>query len=417
MFAASTTSLHILTTKKRHCFALVAARAKKFTVGFLRFVRSGGRPKEGQMQVLGFLVAAAVVAGAVAAVAVLTRGRQIIPPPSGGNNNNSGNGGNPGDQASGGYGSGNSGGNAGSSPPSSTPSGPSQAEINEQNRINRERAQAEADRREAQDQALRDQIEEDRRMQRNRDIVAQQQQQQQQPTTSFDNWLEQAQNVRSIRPGSTINNFDPYQVATTEENAFNSAVEQSLAADKKEAEKARLEQAGFTIQGENVRDANGAFVGKLSDSLGKLMAGGTGYSDYDDYMKKFGDDYESNAAYSNYEDHLESNPTAQPTTVPAKKVAATGIASVGTDYGYETNQERLDKYKLDPEGYEANDTSKEARLWRARNGGMSETDNPRLDKDGNPVAAKDAKYLDAADCLMVEGRAALVLSFKLSSSP
>jgi hypothetical protein len=57
----------------------------------------------------------------------------------------------------------------------------------------------------------------------------------------------------------------------------------------------------------------------------------------------------------------------------------------------------LDKYKLDPKGYEANDTSKEARLWRARNGGMSETDNPRLDKDGKPVAAKDAKYLDAAD--------------------
>jgi hypothetical protein len=318
-------------------------------------------------------------------------GQANNPPPSGGNNNNSG-GGNPGDQASGGYGSGNSGGNAGSSPPSSTPSGPSQAEINERNRINRERAQAEADRREAQDQALRDQIEEDRRMQRNRDIVAQQQQQ---PTTSFDNWLEQAQNVRSILPPSDGNNFDPYQVATTEGNAFNSAVEQSLAADKKEAEKARLEQAGFTIQGENVRDANGAFVGKLSEPLGKLMAGGTGYSDYDDYKKKFGNEYQSNLdkeAYSNYEDYLKRNPTAQPTTVPA-----TGIASVGTDYGYETNQKRLDKYKLDPKGYEANDTSKEARLWRARNGGMSETDNPRLDKDGKPVAAKDAKYLDAAD--------------------
>jgi hypothetical protein len=104
-------------------------------------------------------------------------GQANNPPPSGGNNNNSG-GGNPGDQASGGYGSGNSGGNAGSSPPSSTPSGPSQAEINERNRINRERAQAEADRREAQDQAIRDQIERDRaaqeeadRRERNRAIV------------------------------------------------------------------------------------------------------------------------------------------------------------------------------------------------------------------------------------------------------
>jgi hypothetical protein len=182
-------------------------------------------------------------------------GQANNPPPSGGNNNNSGNGGNPGDQASGGYGSGNSGGNAGSSPPSSTPSGPSQAEINEQNRINRERAQAEADRREAQDQALRDQIEEDRRMQRNRDIVAQQQQQQ--PTTSFDNWLEQAQNVRVYSPASTINNFDPYQVATTEENAFNSAVEQSVAADEKKAEQ-DLKQAGIYYSRGLVKDANGA---------------------------------------------------------------------------------------------------------------------------------------------------------------
>ena len=89
---------------------------------------------------------------------------------------------------------------------------------------------------------------------------------------------------------------------------------------------------------------------------------------------------------------------AQPTTVPVPATAtATGIASVGTNYGYETNQNRLDKYKLDPKGYEANDISKEARLLRARNGGMSETDNPRLDKNGNPVSAKDAEYLDAAD--------------------
>ena len=217
------------------------------------------------------------------------------------NNSSSSSGGNPGDQASGGYGNGNSGGNAGSSPPSSPPSGPSQEEINEQNRINRERAQAEADRREAQDQALRDQIEEDRRMQRNRDIVAQQQQQ---PPTSYDNWLEEAQNVGTTT--SDGNNFVSYQVASTGEDAFDSAVEQSLAADKKEAEKARLEQAGFTIQGENVRDANGAFVGKLSDPLGKLMAGGTGYSDYEDYKKKFGEE----ETYSNYEDYLKSNPPA-----------------------------------------------------------------------------------------------------------
>jgi hypothetical protein len=119
----------------------------------------------------------AAAAAAVAVAAVLTRGRQIIPLPAAATITIAAMW-QPGDQASGGYGSGNSGGNAGSSPPSSTPSGPSQAEINERNRINRERAQAEADRREAQDQAIRDQIERDRaaqeeadRRERNRAIV------------------------------------------------------------------------------------------------------------------------------------------------------------------------------------------------------------------------------------------------------
>ena len=315
-------------------------------------------------------------------------GQANNPPPSGGNNNNSGGGGNPGDQASGGYGSGNSGGNAGSSPPSSTPSGPSQAEINEQNRINRERAQAEADRREAQDQAIRDQIERDRaaqaeadRLQRNRDIVAQQQQQ---PTTSFDNWLEQAQNVRALPPASTINNFDPYQVATTDGNAFNSAVEQSVAADEK---KAAIEAAGFTVQGTSVKNDQGVVVGSISDPINKF----TGELSFAGAPT---DTFEGNRGDYSMGTDQQSAASVKP-AVPA--AAAAGIASVGTNYGYETNQKRLDKYKLNPDGYAANDTSKEARLSRARNGGMSETDNPRFDKDGNIVAAKDAKYLDAAD--------------------
>jgi hypothetical protein len=150
-----------------------------------------------------------------------------------------------------------------------------QAAAAEAARIERNRIAAKeaADRKEAQDQAIRDQIERDRaaqvesdRLQRNRDIVAQQQQQQQ-PTTSFDNWLEQAQNVRGFPPASTINNFNPYQVATTEENAFNSAVEQSVAADEK---KAAIEAAGFTVQGTSVKNDQGVVVGSISDPINKF---------------------------------------------------------------------------------------------------------------------------------------------------
>ena len=276
-------------------------------------------------------------------------GQANNPPPSGGNNNNSG-GGNPGDQASGGYGSGNSGGNAGSSPPSSPPSGPSQAEINERNRINRERAQAEADRREAQDQAIRDQIESDRAAQEEAD---------------------RRERNRAIVTGSQLpaNNIYAGTAAPTDGRDIQQLTQ-------------KAKSLGFTVErvvgkGMVVKDITGQELGPLSD--------------IDNIAFRMGSQAGPGPS-------TPADPTVvEPETVPATTVPATGIASVGTDYGYETNQKRLDKYKLDPKGYEANDTSKEARLWRARNGGMSETDNPRLDKDGNIVAAKDARYLDAAD--------------------
>jgi hypothetical protein len=292
----------------------------------------------------------------------------------GGNNNNSGNGGNPGDQASGGYGSGNSGGNAGSSPPSSTPSGPSQEEINEQNRINRERAQAEADRRAAQDQAIRDQIERDRdaqvesdRLQRNRAIV-----------------------MGSQLPASNV-----YAKITT-------ANDSTLGGQSIQELTQKAKTMGLTV--ENVPGRGYVVVDLTGQELGDL-------SDIDNIAFRMGS--QAGPGPSTPADPTVVKPETVPattvptttvptttvptTTVPTTTVPATGIASVGTNYGYETNQNRLDKYKLDPDGYAANDTSKEARLLRARNGGMSETDNPRLDKNGNPVSAKDAEYLDAAD--------------------
>jgi hypothetical protein len=73
-----------------------------------------------------------------------------------------------------------------------------------------------------------------------------------------------------------------------------------------------------------------------------------------------------------------------------------GIASVGTNYGFDVNQERLDKYKL-AGSYDATDTSPEARLFRARAGGMDVAANPRLNKAGKIVTAEDAKYLDIKD--------------------
>jgi hypothetical protein len=279
-------------------------------------------------------------------------GQANNPPPSGGNNNNSG-GGNPGDQASGGYGSGNSGGNAGSSPPSSTPSGPSQAEINERNRINRERAQAEADRREAQDQAIRDQIESDRAAQVEAD---------------------RRERNRAIVMGSQLPANNVY-AGTTPPTTERRNVQQLTQ---------KAKSLGFTVErvvgkGMVVKDITGQELGPLSD--------------IDNIAFRMGS--QAGPGPSTPADPTVVKPEIVPaTTVPA---TATGIASVGTDYGYETNQKRLDKYKLDPKGYEANDISKEARLLRARNGGMSETDNPRLDKNGNPVSAKDAEYLDAAD--------------------
>jgi hypothetical protein len=205
--------------------------------------------------------------GGSAAVAAITSNRPPVGTGNGGSSNNNNEPNRPP------VGTGNGGSNNNSGGGGGADSG--QAAAAEAARIERNRIAAKevTDRKEAQDQAIRDQIERDRaaqveadRRERNRAIVAQQQQQQQ-PTTSFDNWLEQAQNVRGFPPASTINNFNPYQVATTEENAFNSAVEQSVAADEK---KAAIEAAGFTVQGTSVKNDQGVVVGSISDPINKF---------------------------------------------------------------------------------------------------------------------------------------------------
>jgi hypothetical protein len=291
-------------------------------------------------------------------------GQANNPPPSGGNNNNSGN---PGDQASGGYGSGNSGGNANSSPPGGGGGGADSGQAAAAEAARRERnriaAKEAADRKEAQDQAIRDQIERDRAAQVESDRL---------------------QRNRAIVMGSQLPADNVYAKITT-------ANDSTLGGQSIQELTQKAKTMGLTVkQGEGglvLVDLTGQEVGKLADINAIIGA-------VDNNME--------DEAYSNYEDYLKSKLPAQPetvptTVVPTTTVPATGIASVGTNYGYETNQNRLDKYKLNPDGYAANDTSKEARLLRARNGGMSETDNPRLDKNGNPVSAKDAEYLDAAD--------------------
>jgi hypothetical protein len=77
--------LHISILLKRIFCGTMAARAKRALVAFLRFALLKGRTQgENRPQALVFLVAVAVV---VAAVAVLTRGRQMIPLPAASNNN------------------------------------------------------------------------------------------------------------------------------------------------------------------------------------------------------------------------------------------------------------------------------------------------------------------------------------------
>jgi hypothetical protein len=78
------------------------------------------------------------------------------------------------------------------------------------------------------------------------------------------------------------------------------------AADRKEAqdqairdqiERDRAAQVESDRLQRNRDIKNGAFVGKLSDPIEKLLATEhTGYSDYDDYMEKFGNDYAKSIA-------------------------------------------------------------------------------------------------------------------------
>jgi hypothetical protein len=93
---------------------------------------------------------------------------------------------------------------------------------------------------------------------------------------------------------------------------------------------------------------------------------------------------------------LELLANVAPPVIKAGPPVNQGIASVGTNYGFDVNQERLDKYKL-AGSYDATDTSPEARLFRARAGGMDVAANPRLNKSGKIVTAEDAKYLDIKD--------------------
>jgi hypothetical protein len=169
-----------------------------------------------------------------------------------------------------------------------------QAAAAEAARIERNRIAAKeaADRKEAQDQAIRDQIERDRaaqvesdRLQRNRDIFAKSQE--------FDAGL--AQWKKNVFEGKY--NDGKYNTDNFPGGEYQTASNDPLVPPIVTDNKAILEQAGFTIQGENVRDKNGAFVGKLSDPIEKLLATEhTGYSDYDDYMEKFGNDYAKSIA-------------------------------------------------------------------------------------------------------------------------
>jgi hypothetical protein len=148
--------------------------------------------------------------------------------------------------------------------------------------------------------------------------------------------------------------------------------------------KSQLEAAGYVVD-ENgiVRTTTGVSVGPLSEvvNFGRANPSSGGAAGVSTAAPKL---------------DVAPVPPVAPPVIKAGPPVNQGIASVGTNYGFDVNQERLDKYKL-AGSYDATDTSPEARLFRARAGGMDVAANPRLNKAGKIVTAEDAKYLDIKD--------------------
>jgi hypothetical protein len=195
-------------------------------------------------------------------------------------------------------------------------------------------------------------------------------------------------------PGAVTNDAgqQPYSMgSTTVPTSQLSDLELSLEFDEDYQDaKSQLEAAGYVVDEKGiVRTTTGVALGTLSDvvNVGRTTSppptSAAGVA----------------AAAPGTVGQVVAPPGAPPGAPPVIKAGPPvnqGIASVGTNYGFDVNQERLDKYKL-AGSYDATDTSPEARLFRARAGGMDVAANPRLDKSGKIVTAEDAKYLDIKD--------------------
>jgi hypothetical protein len=180
----------------------------------------------------------------------------------------------------------------------------------------------------------------------------------------------------------------PYSMgSTTVPTSQLSDLELSLEFDEDYQDaKSQLEAAGYVVD-ENgiVRTTTGVAVGTLSDvvNVGRTTSPPPTQRGSQQQLLEL----------------VVAPSVAPPGAPPVSKAGPPvnqGIASVGTNYGFDVNQERLDKYKL-AGSYDATDTSPEARLFRARAGGMDVAANPRLNKSGKIVTAEDAKYLDIKD--------------------
>jgi hypothetical protein len=199
-----------------------------------------------------------------------------------------------------------------------------------------------------------------------------------------------AELVPAIPSAVTTDASQPFSMSSnTETPPPLSTLELSLEFDEDYQDaKSQLEAAGYVVD-ENgiVRTTTGVSVGPLSEvvNFGRANPSSGGAAEI------------AAAAPGTVFPKLNVAPgTGAPPVTKEVSPVKKGIASVGTNYGFDVNQERLDKYKL-AGSYDATDTSPEARLFRARAGGMDVAANPRLNKSGKIVTAEDAKYLDIKD--------------------
>jgi hypothetical protein len=361
-------------------------------------------------------------------------------------NNNSG-GGNPGDIASGGYGTGNSGGYAGGNngggqsdndnepnrPPVGTGGGnsgggTSQAEREREAKARAKKAQEDkakaekvnkdkADKakqdakdkiaaaekvererlakvKELEDQAIRDRIEADRKAQEEADARTAWARQVAEANAAPSNEIAEYLKNRVDTPGGLPEGQLPANNVYAETIVANDS---TLGGQSINDLVQKAKTLGLTVkEGEGglvLVDLTGQEVGKLADIDDIISAVDNNMEDpvYKDYMEKFGNDYESNLdkeAYSDYNDYLKSNPTT-----------GTGIQTIKTTLdGFTINPELLAKYKVKPsDQYDVTDVSPAARLARGRLYGMDMSTNPPRDKDGNIVAPGEGRYLDATD--------------------